>query len=74
MTRARLPCWQPRSVSLAGRVHSANPVFVTVLVHFQVVSHLLAADAVTQHGRVFRVMKLEELHAQFLGHEICAPL
>ena len=49
---------------LAVGVRSAEPVFVTVIVHFQVVGHLLAAFAVTQHGRVERMVKLEELHAQ----------
>jgi ribosomal protein S19 len=48
---------------LAVGVRSAEPVFVTVIVHFQVVGHLLAAFAVTQHGRVERMVKLEELHA-----------
>jgi ribosomal protein S19 len=49
---------------LAVRVHSADPVFLTVVVHFQVVGHLLAAFAVTQHGRVQRMVKLEKFHAQ----------
>jgi len=48
---------------LAVRVRSADPVFLTVIVHFQVVSHLLAALAVTQHGRVQRMLKLEKFHA-----------
>src|ERR1035441_4133349 len=49
--RTWFPRWQPRSVRLAVRAHSADSVFVTV-VHFQVVGHLRAAFAVTQHGRV----------------------
>ena len=58
------PRRQPRSVRLAVHVPSADSVFVTVIVHFQVVGHLLAAFAVTQHGRVQRMLKLEEFHAQ----------
>jgi len=48
---------------LAVRVESAGPAFLTVVVHFQVVGYLLAALAVTQHGRVQRMLKVEELHA-----------
>jgi hypothetical protein len=48
---------------LAVRVLSADPVFLTAIIHFQVVGHLLAAFAVAQHGRVERMLKLEELHA-----------
>ena len=51
-------------MSLAVRVHSADSVVVTVFVHFQVVGHLLAAFAVTQHGRVKRIVKLETFHIQ----------
>jgi len=39
--------WQPRRMRLAVGVRSAEPIFVTVIVHFQVVGHLLAAFAVT---------------------------
>jgi hypothetical protein len=48
---------------LAVRVHSADPVFLTVIIHLQVVRHLVTAFAVAQHGRVERMLKLEELHA-----------
>jgi hypothetical protein len=48
---------------LAVGVHSADSVFVTVVVHFQVVGHLLAALAITQHGHVWRMVKLEKFHA-----------
>jgi len=63
--RTWLPRRQPRDMRLAVGVHGADPVFVTVIVHFQVVRHLLAACAVTQHGHVWRMVQLEELHAQF---------
>ncbi len=49
---------------LAVGVRSADPVLVIVIIHFQVVGHLFAAFAVTQHGRVERMLKLEELHIQ----------
>jgi ribosomal protein S19 len=49
---------------LAVGVHSADSVFVTVIVHFQVVGHLFAAFAITQHGHVWRMVKLEKLHIQ----------
>src|SRR5580700_4405902 len=43
--------WFPRSqyrnMRLAVGVRSADPMFVTVVVHFQVVGHLLTAHAVT---------------------------
>ena len=42
---------------LAVGVRIADPVFVTVVVHFQVVGHLLAALAITQHGHVWRMVK-----------------
>ena len=48
---------------LLVRVHSAEPVFVTVIVHFQVVRHLFTAFAITQHGYVWRMVKLEKFHA-----------
>jgi hypothetical protein len=50
-------------MSLAVGVRSADPVFLTVIVHFQVVRHLFTAPAITQHGHVWRMVKLEELHA-----------
>jgi hypothetical protein len=50
--RTRLPCRQPRSMRLAVGVRSADPVFLTVIVHFQVVGHLFTALAITQHGHV----------------------
>jgi len=50
---------------LAVGMHGAQPVFVTVIVHFQIVGHLLAGFAVTQHRHVWRMVKLEELHGQF---------
>jgi hypothetical protein len=49
---------------LAVSVGSADPVFVTVIVHFQVVGHLLASLPITQHGHVQRTVKVEELHAR----------
>ena len=42
---------------------ASDPVFVTVVVHFQVVGHLLAALAITQHSHVWRMVKLEKFHA-----------
>jgi ribosomal protein S19 len=45
-------------------VQSADSVFVTVIVHFQVVGHSLTAFAITQHGHVWRMVKLEKFHAQ----------
>ena len=48
---------------LAVGVRSADPVFLTVIVHFQVVGHLFAAFAITQHGHIWRMVKLEEFHA-----------
>jgi hypothetical protein len=50
-------------MGLAVGVPSADPVFVTVIIHFQVVGHLSTALAITQHGHVWRMLKLEELHA-----------
>jgi hypothetical protein len=48
---------------LAVGVHSTDSVFVTVIVHFfQVISHLFTPFAITQHGHVWRMVKLEELH------------
>jgi len=32
---------------------------VTVVVHFQIVSHLFTAFAITQHGHVWRMVKVE---------------
>ena len=61
--RTWFPRRQPRGMRLAVRVESAGPAFLTVVVHFQVVGYLLAALAVTQHGRVQRMLKVEELHA-----------
>jgi len=49
---------------LAVGVRSADPVFVTVIVHFQVVGHLFTAFTITQHGHVWRMVKLEKLHIQ----------
>jgi hypothetical protein len=54
---------QPRSMRLAVGVRSADSVFVTVVVHFQVVGHLFTAYAITQHGHVWRMVKLEKFHA-----------
>jgi len=48
---------------LAVGVRSANSVFVTVIVHFQVVGHLFTAFVITQHRYVRWVMKLKEFHA-----------
>ena len=50
---------------LAVRVHGADSVLATVIVHFQVVGHLLAAFAITQHDHVERMIKLEKVHVQF---------
>src|ERR1019366_1057950 len=61
--RTWFPRWQDRRISLAVGVRSAEPIFVTAIIHFQVVGHLLAAFAVTQHGRVQRMVKLERFHA-----------
>jgi hypothetical protein len=47
---------------LAVGVRSADPVFVTVIVHFQVVGHLFTVFAITEHGRVWRMVKLEKFH------------
>jgi hypothetical protein len=49
---------------LAVGVRSADPVFLTVLVHFQVVRHLFTALAITQHSHVRRMVKLETFHIQ----------
>jgi len=49
---------------LAVGVRSADPVLLTVIVHFQVVGHLFAAFAITQHGHVWRMVKLEKLHVE----------
>jgi ribosomal protein S19 len=49
-------------MGLAVGVRSADPVFVTVFVHFQVVGHLFTVFAITQHGHVWRMVKLEKLH------------
>ena len=59
--RTWFPRRQPRSMRLAVGVRSADPVFVTVIVHFQVVGHLFTAFAITQHGHVWRMVKLEKL-------------
>ena len=56
------PRWQAQSMRLAVGVDTADPVFVAVIVHFQVVGHLSAAPAITHHKCVCRMMKLEELH------------
>ncbi len=48
---------------LAVGVRSADPVFLTVVVHFQVVGHLFTAFAIAQHGHVWRMVKLKEFHA-----------
>ena len=48
---------------LAVGVRSADPVFLTVIVHFQVVGHLFTAFAITQHGHVWRMVKMKELRA-----------
>ncbi|MGA7926981.1 MAG: hypothetical protein WCA20_13450 [Candidatus Sulfotelmatobacter sp.] len=48
---------------LAVGVRSADSVFVTVVVDFQVVGHSLTAFAITQHRHVWRMVKLEKLHA-----------
>src|SRR5712692_965668 len=61
--RIWLPRRQPRSMCLAVGVRSANSVFVTVIVHFQVVGHLFTAFVITQHRYVRWVMKLKEFHA-----------
>jgi hypothetical protein len=37
---------------------------VTVVVHFQIVGHLFTAFAITQHGHVWRMVKVEKFHAQ----------
>jgi len=49
---------------LAVGVRSAHPVFLTVIVHFQVVGHLFTASAIAQHGHIERMVKLEKFHAQ----------
>jgi len=49
-------------VLLAEGVHRAGTLFATVSVHFQVVRDPLAAFVVTQNGRVFGMMQVEELH------------
>ena len=41
-----------RKAVLLSVYEASDPVFVTVVVHFQVVGHLLAALAITQHSRV----------------------
>jgi ribosomal protein S19 len=43
-------------------VRSAGPVFVTVIIHFQVVGHLFTAFAIAQHSHTGRMMKLEKFH------------
>ena len=48
---------------LAVGVRSAGPVFLTVIVHFQVVGHLFTALAITQHSHVWGMVKLEKFHA-----------
>jgi hypothetical protein len=48
---------------LAVGMRSADPVFVTVVVHFQVVGHSFTAFAITQHRHVWRMVKLEKFHA-----------
>jgi hypothetical protein len=48
---------------LAVGMRSADSAFVTVVVHFQVVGHLFTAFAITQHGHVWRMVKLEIIHA-----------
>src|ERR1039458_9156560 len=45
--RTWFPRRQPRSMRLAVSVRSADSVFVTVVVHFQVVGHFFTAFAVT---------------------------
>ena len=50
-------------MGLALGVPSADPVFVTVVVHFQVVGNPLAGFVITQNGHVFGMMQVEELHA-----------
>jgi hypothetical protein len=49
---------------LAVGVRCADPVFVTVVVHLQVVGHSLTAFAITQYGYFWRMVKLEKFHAQ----------
>jgi ribosomal protein S19 len=49
---------------LAVGVRTANSVFVTVVVHFQVIGHSLTAFAITQLGHFWRMVKLEKFHAQ----------
>jgi hypothetical protein len=45
---------------LAVGVRGADPVFVTVVVHFQVVCHLFTAFAITEHSHFWRMVKLEK--------------
>jgi ribosomal protein S19 len=52
----------PTCVLLFG-VRSAGPVFVNVIVHVQVVGHSFTAFVITQHGHVWRMVKLEKFHA-----------
>ncbi len=61
--RTWFPRRQPRSMRFAVGVRGADPVFVTVVVHFQVVCHLFTAFAITQHGHFWRMVKLEKFHA-----------
>jgi hypothetical protein len=44
-------------------VRSADPVFLTVVVHFQEVGHLFTAFAVAQYSHTWRMVKLEKFHA-----------
>jgi hypothetical protein len=43
-------------------VRGAGAVFLTVIVHFYIVCHLLAVLAITEHNHVWRMVKLKELH------------
>jgi hypothetical protein len=47
---------------LAVGVRSAAAIFLTVLVHFEVVGHLFTASAIAQHSHVWRMVKLEKFH------------
>jgi hypothetical protein len=57
---------------LAVGVRSAESVFVTVIVHFQVVGHLFTAFAITKHGHVWRMVKLGKIPCVgFYGDRMC---
>jgi hypothetical protein len=61
--RTWFPHRQPQNVCLAVSVGSADPVFLTVVIHFQVVGYLFEPVAITQHSHVARMVKFEKFYA-----------